>query len=168
MRPAAMLLLTLPGPAFVYQGEELGQADGPGSPAGPLDRFGRDAFRHPVRWSDGPGGGFSTGAPWLPVPGDELADAESQRADPDSVAALYKRLIAARRELEGPISEVEASGGRFSFRRGDRHRVVLNLGAEPVPLPIGEPLVQSAAAAIGPAGELQGGGAVLLEIAPAA
>ena len=89
VRPAAMLLLTLPGPAFVYQGEELGQADGPGSPAGPLDRFGRDAFRHPVRWSDAEAAASAPARRGCRCRDAELADAESQRADPDSVAALY-------------------------------------------------------------------------------
>ena len=41
--PAAMLLLTLPGTAFVYQGDEIGLANGPGRDP-PYDRFGRDHF----------------------------------------------------------------------------------------------------------------------------
>jgi hypothetical protein len=43
---AAMLLLTLPGSVFIYQGDEIGQRDGRGDQP-PLDRAGRDAFRHP-------------------------------------------------------------------------------------------------------------------------
>ena len=48
-RAAALLLLTLPGPAFVYQGDEIGLADGPGGEP-PYDRAGRDRFRHPMQW----------------------------------------------------------------------------------------------------------------------
>src|SRR5207247_9330952 len=39
-RAAALLLLTLPGAAFVYQGDELGQKEGPGADP-PYDRAGR-------------------------------------------------------------------------------------------------------------------------------
>ena len=51
-RAAALLLLTLRGPAFVYQGEEIGMADGPGAEP-PLDRAGRDGCRHPMQWEPG-------------------------------------------------------------------------------------------------------------------
>src|SRR5688572_4290343 len=57
---AAVLLLTLPGAAFVYQGDELGLADGPGADP-PLDRHGRDGARHPFPWEAG-GAGFSKAA----------------------------------------------------------------------------------------------------------
>ena len=42
LRLAALLQLTLPGPAVVYQGDELGLPDGPGG-SPPHDRAGRDA-----------------------------------------------------------------------------------------------------------------------------
>src|ERR671935_249959 len=61
-RSAATLLLTLPGPAFVYQGDEIGLADGPGADP-PLDQAGRDAYRHPMQWDAGPNGGFTNGHP---------------------------------------------------------------------------------------------------------
>ncbi len=48
-RAAAELLLTLPGTAFVYQGEEIGMVDGPGATP-PIDRAGRDGARHPMQW----------------------------------------------------------------------------------------------------------------------
>ena len=48
-RAAAMLLLTLPGTAFIYQGDEIGLANGPGADP-PLDRTGRDTCRHPMQW----------------------------------------------------------------------------------------------------------------------
>ena len=43
---AALLLLTLPGPAFIYQGDEIGMVDGPGADP-PVDRAGRDAAPPP-------------------------------------------------------------------------------------------------------------------------
>ncbi len=51
-RAAALLLLTLPGPAFLYQGDEIGQRDGPPGESR-FDRAGRDGFRHPMQWEPG-------------------------------------------------------------------------------------------------------------------
>jgi alpha-glucosidase len=138
VRVAAMLLLTLPGCTFVYQGDELGIPDGPGGPV-PLDRHGRDAFRHPMPWDDGPGGGFTSGEPWLPVaqaPGGSVA---AHERDPGSLLHLYRRLIALRAELgTSGLTFVDAPGsGVLAYRRGG-HLVVLNLGDAPVPRPEGE------------------------------
>ena len=124
---AAMLVLTLPGPVFLFQGDEIGQPDGPGGDP-PVDRFGRDAHRHPMRWSDDErSGGFTTGTPWLPaveVPGGAV---DRQRADPGSLLALYRDLIALRRELGEGLELVDAEEGLVVFRRGPGHLVVLNL-----------------------------------------
>ena len=46
------------GPVFLYQGEEIGQRDGPGADP-PIDRAGRDAHRHPVQWEPEPLAGAS-------------------------------------------------------------------------------------------------------------
>ena len=97
VRDAAELLLTLPGTAFVYQGEEIGMADGPGAKP-PIDRAGRDGARHPMQWDGSPGGGFTTGTPWLPVVDSGERNVADQRGDPDSLLSLYRRLIAARRD----------------------------------------------------------------------
>ena len=61
-----MLLLTLPGAAFVYQGDEIGLADGPGHDP-PFDRAGRDGARHPMQWDPGPAAGFTTASRGWPV-----------------------------------------------------------------------------------------------------
>jgi alpha-glucosidase len=97
VRDAAELLLTLPGTAFVYQGEEIGMADGPGA-SPPIDRAGRDGARHPMQWDGSRSGGFSTGTPWLPMVDPAERNVADQRDDPDSLLNLYRRLIAARRE----------------------------------------------------------------------
>ena len=52
-RAAAMLLLTLPGPAFLYQGDEIGQGEGPPGERR-FDRAGRDRHRHPMQWDASP------------------------------------------------------------------------------------------------------------------
>jgi alpha-glucosidase len=66
VRAAAELLLTLPGTAFIYQGDEIGMPNGPGADP-PYDRAGRDPMRHPMQWNQSPNGGFTTGKPWLPL-----------------------------------------------------------------------------------------------------
>ena len=60
LRAAAVLLLTLPGVAFLYQGDELGLANGPGAET-TYDRAGRDRLRHPMPWDAS--GGFTKGEP---------------------------------------------------------------------------------------------------------
>ncbi len=100
VRDGATVLLTLPGAAFVYQGDELGLEDGPGI-APPYDRAGRDKHRHPMQWDSSRNGGFTQGEPWLPVVDPEERNVQDQRGDPDSVLEHYRRLIAERRKL-GP------------------------------------------------------------------
>jgi alpha-glucosidase len=125
---AAMLLLTLPGTVFLYQGDEIGLLDGPdGDP--PDDRFGRDRARHPMQWDAGAQGGFTTGTPWLPAVDPGVRNVAAQRADPASLYALHRRLIAFRSGLRGGLEVVAAEpGGLLAYRRGDA-LVVLNLGA---------------------------------------
>ena len=96
LRAAAELLLTLPGAAFIYQGDEIGLPNGPGVDP-PFDRQGRDRFRHPMQWEASPTGGFTTGEPWLPPIDPEKRNVEAQRADPDSLLNYYRRLIETRR-----------------------------------------------------------------------
>jgi alpha-glucosidase len=96
VRAAAELLLTLPGTAFIYQGEEIGMADGPGATP-PIDRAGRDGARHPMQWTRD--GGFTAAGvrPWLPMVDPEARNVADQREDPRSLLNHYRELIAARR-----------------------------------------------------------------------
>jgi alpha-glucosidase len=96
-RAAATLLLTLPGTAFIYQGEEIGMIDGPGADP-PIDRAGRDGARHPMQWDAS--GGFTTGTPWLPMVDPAQRNVADQRDDPDSLLNHYRKLIANRRGVE--------------------------------------------------------------------
>ncbi|HEX2087286.1 MAG TPA: alpha-amylase family glycosyl hydrolase [Solirubrobacteraceae bacterium] len=140
-RAAALLALTLPGTVFVYQGDEIGMANGPGG-SPPIDRFGRDAFRHPMRWSDDePHGGFTTGEPWLPaipVAGGAVA---AQERDPSSLLRLYRDLIALRRDLGDGLELLDAGEGVLAYRRGE-HLVALNLAPEERAAPSGGRLVR--------------------------
>ena len=134
-RAAAVLLLALGGPAFVYQGEEIGMVDGDGADP-PLDRFGRDGCRQPMQWAPGPGGGFTTGTPWLPPADPDARNVESQLADPGSILALFRDLIARRRGLSGEPELLEAPAGVLAFRRG-AHVIVIDLGGGSVSPPAG-------------------------------
>jgi alpha-glucosidase len=98
----AVLLLTLPGTIFLYQGEELGMADTPVPPALRSDQDGRDPQRTPLPWRRpevaGAGAGFSTGRPWLPIgPDADRVNVASEQADAGSTLHLYRRLIQVRR-----------------------------------------------------------------------
>jgi glycosidase len=133
VRAAALLALTLPGVVFVFQGDEIGMPDGGGRGPDlpPVDRFGRDAHRHPVRWSDAePHGGFSTAEPWLPAIAVEGGGVAEQREDRASLLWLYKDLIAIRRTLGPGLTLLEADEGVVAYRRGDEHLVVLNLAPD--------------------------------------
>jgi alpha-glucosidase len=133
---AALLLLTLPGPAFVYQGEEIGMLDGPGADP-PIDRAGRDGARHPMQWEAGPNGGFAPqGAlPWLPVIDPGARNVADQDSDPGSMLNLYRRLISLRRRLGREFALVDLGPQVVAYRRGD-HLIAVNTGPEPAELPL--------------------------------
>ena len=59
----------------------------------------RDQARGPMPWNGHPGGGFTSGRPWLPLAPDFASrNVERQAADPDSVLSFYRRLLQLRRE----------------------------------------------------------------------
>jgi glycosidase len=137
LRAAAVLLLTLPGVAFVYQGDELGLANGPGHES-PFDRAGRDRLRHPMQWDRS--GGFTTGEPWLPLVDPAGRNVADQQADPGSLLNLYRRLIALRPALGDGFGLLEAEPGVVTYER-DGHVVAVNTTAEPRQAPAGEPVL---------------------------
>jgi alpha-glucosidase len=140
-RAAAMLALTLPGTVFVYQGDEIGTANGPGADP-PVDRWGRDAFRHPMRWSDDePHGGFTTGTPWLPAAPVQGGAVDAQERDPSSMLHLYRDLIGLRRTLAPGLELLDAPEGVLAYRRGE-HLVALNLAADERPAPAAGTIVR--------------------------
>ncbi|MFE1971691.1 glycoside hydrolase family 13 protein [Streptomyces hygroscopicus] len=112
-RAATLLMLALPGSAYLYQGEELGLPDVTDLPdevrqdpsffrAQGQDGF-RDGCRVPIPWTrTGPSYGFGDGGSWLPQPDawGELS-VEAQTGVPDSTLEMYRRALAVRRELPG-------------------------------------------------------------------
>jgi alpha-glucosidase len=133
LRAAAVLLLTLPGTAFVYQGDELGLANGPGAEP-PYDRAGRDPMRHPMQWDASRTGAFTTGEPWLPPIDPQNRSVEAQERDPASLLALYRRLIALRRRLGDGFALLDAADGVVAYARG-AHVVAVNTTGEAKPAP---------------------------------
>jgi alpha-glucosidase len=149
-RAAALVQLSLPGPAYVYNGDELGLEnvdlpddvlqDPTWERSGHTER-GRDGERVPLPWlgSAAPYG-FSTSArTWLPMPaGWADRTVQAQEGDPDSTLHLYRRTLQLRRELAGEaLAWLDAPTGCLAYRRGDVD-VWLNAGAAAVPMPAGE------------------------------
>jgi alpha-glucosidase len=134
-----VLLLTLPGVAFVYQGDELGLANGPGHEP-PFDRAGRDRLRHPMQWDASPNGGFTTGEPWLPLVDPAERNVEAQRGEPGSLLELYRELLTLRRPLGDGFRLLEAEPGVVAFERGG-HTVAVNTTGAPRTAPPGEPVL---------------------------
>ena len=149
IRQCLVLLASLRGTLFLYQGEELGleqsslrldQLQDPFGIAHWPRREGRDGCRTPMPWvAEAPQAGFTTGMPWLPVDERHRALAvDRQAADPHSTLALTRRLLALRRASpalrHGALQILHAQGPLFAMRRshGDEHLVVaLNLGEAP-------------------------------------
>lgn len=98
-RSAAVLLLTLPGMVFIYNGEEIGMENGEIPPEmvqdpGAAGDSGRDPERTPMQWSPVKNAGFTTaGETWLPVAANyRTHNVETESKDPNSFLSLYREL----------------------------------------------------------------------------
>lgn len=157
---ASMLLLALPGSAYLYQGEELGLPEVTSLSIADLQDpkwersahtdKGRDGARVPLPWKASDASfGFGEGGAHLPQPAwfaDFAADVEA--ADPDSTLNLYRRALRLRRRLQGAekLEWLPAPGrDALAFRRPGGWIAVTNFGDEPVPVPEGEVLLCTAA-----------------------
>lgn len=144
-RVAAMLLMTLKGTAFIYNGDEVGMRNVTVPRRKMRDsrvqtmghhRYSRDGARTPMRWDSGRGSGFTTSDhPWLPL-GEETnpLDVAQQQADPNSLLNLYRDMIAFRRNnpalIGGDFVPLASQGDVLAFERRDkdqRFRIALNL-----------------------------------------
>lgn len=156
-RAATALMLALPGSSYLYQGEELGLHEVADIPRGALQdpiwlrtlntRKGRDGARVPLPWlEDGPSYGFGSAAAWLPQPtGFSRTAVSQQRGRPGSTLELYTQALRLRRELQGAeeLEWVPTTGDVLHFRRPGGWECVMNVGAEPVPLPPGQVVLSS-------------------------
>ena len=136
-RAAAVLLLTLRGTPFLYQGEELGLLDAVIPADRQVDPGGRDGCRAPIPWDGGGGHGWPgrDEGPWLPFP----PDAEQPQPpatcadDPSSILHLYRRLIELRHRVPalslGAFELLDLPDGLLGYRRvdgADERVVVIN------------------------------------------
>ncbi|MFJ7779706.1 glycoside hydrolase family 13 protein [Streptomyces yangpuensis] len=163
-RAAALLMLALPGAAYVYQGEELGLPEVLDLPDEVLTdpifrRTGsrkhvRDGCRVPLPWSGHASPfGFSQETagvkPWLPQP-EWFAEHATDRAlaDTRSFWHLYRDGLQLRRTLpqlgDGTLRWLDAPAQVLAIARGDGLICAVNFGTEPVPAPVpGTPLLAS-------------------------
>jgi alpha-glucosidase len=151
------LACSLRGSLCVYQGEELGlpEADVPfealKDPLGIAfwpNAKGRDGCRTPLPWLDAERGGFTDGAPWLPVSASHRPlSVDRQESQPDSPLNAFRRLMRWRREhpalVCGDIRFVDAPSPVLALVRSYRGASMLamfNLSGEEVvvPLPVDE------------------------------
>jgi alpha-glucosidase len=150
-RLAHVLVMTLPGPALLYYGDELGLPNGdipaellsdPQAVAFP--ERSREAARAPMPWDATAHAGFSTTTPWLPVsPTGAEWTVAGQAEDPTSTLTLLRTLIRLRADSpalgEGEYAPLAVSDPRvlaFTRSAGD-HRVVVvaNFAPSAVPAP---------------------------------
>jgi alpha-glucosidase len=133
-RVAAVVLLTLRGTPFLYAGEELGLLDANVPPERRVDPGGRDGCRAPIPWDATELHGWPA-EPWLPFPPEaDSRNAAAQAADDDSILALYRRLLRARRAFaDAPWQLLDAPADVLAYARGDV-RVAANFGNAPTEL----------------------------------
>lgn len=156
-RAAALLMLALPGAAYVYQGDELGLEEVADLPADvladPIWRRtggkvkGRDGCRVPLPWEPaGPSLGFGPTSPWLPQPPQWAKKAWSvQRRDPTSTLSLYCEALRLRRHFPpvAAVTWVDAGPQVLAFRRGEGLLCVVNFSTRPIALPPGRLILRS-------------------------
>ncbi|WP_235561696.1 MULTISPECIES: alpha-glucosidase family protein [unclassified Brevundimonas] len=160
---AMLLLMTLRGNVFIYQGEELAlpQAEvpfdrlvDPEAIANWPQTLGRDGARTPIPWTaDKPQAGFSTVEPWLPVdPRHVPLSVDRQERDPSSMLHATRRLVAFRKAHPaltlGEMTLLESGDDLLAFERvhgGERLVCVFNLGRQPAvwTLPAGHRIIEA-------------------------
>jgi alpha-glucosidase len=158
-RAATLLMLALPGSAYLYQGEELGLHEVADIPAELVQdpaflrsrgaERGRDGCRVPLPWTtDGPSFGFGAGAAHLPQPAwFGPLSVEAHEHDSTSTLVLYRHALSWRRKLQAAESlewMPGTSGQVLHFGRPGGWRSVTNFGPGPVPLPPGTVILASA------------------------
>jgi alpha-glucosidase len=160
-RAATLMMLALPGSAYVYQGEELGLPEHTTLPddvrQDPTyfrrdgEVAGRDGCRVPIPWiADAPAYGFNTtGAAWLPQPESFRRYAvDVETGVEGSTLEMYRSALRLRKELHlghGDLTWLEGTDtvAFTTTAPGGTITVLTNLGATPVPTPDGEVLLSS-------------------------
>jgi alpha-glucosidase len=170
-RAGALLMLALPGGAYIYQGEELAVPEVRDIPEDRLtdpiwkmseykDR-GRDGCRVPMPWKSAPSGafGFSSNQSltpeqaWLPQsPWWGSYSVESQIGKPSSTHSLYTQALAIRKSEtglgDGPMQWIDAGKDVIAFSRPGDFACFVNFGA-PLQIPAGAQVLLSSQDLIG-------------------
>jgi alpha-glucosidase len=146
----AMLLMSLRGNAFLYQGEELGLPQSlvpfealkdPEAIANWPSTLGRDGARTPLPWEDtAPNAGFSNAKPWLPAdPRHSALAINVQEQDDQSTLHFVRNLIAIRKSAaslrNGECAFIEGVDDLLAFYRISKDEealCVFNLGSKPL------------------------------------
>ncbi len=151
-RAATLMMLALPGSAYLYQGEELGLHEVSDLPAEALQdpiwlrtlntKKGRDGCRVPLPWTlDGHSYGFGDGPSHLPQPvGFSRTAVAAQSGQADSTLELYRNALRIRRQLQTvetldwvPTEDPQV----LHFVRPGGWHCITNFGSTPVALPAG-------------------------------
>ena len=121
----AVLILTLPGTPFIYQGDEIGMTNvsfpsiedyrdietinrfrervekgqDPAEALRQIQPRSRDNARTPMQWNTTKNAGFTTGEPWIKVnPNFMQINVENEQKNPDSILNFYRKLICLRKK----------------------------------------------------------------------
>ncbi len=153
-----LLMLALPGSAYIYQGDELGLPEAIDLPATVRQDptcfrtagafLGRDGARVPIPWeAEAPAFGFSpSGASWLPQPPEWARLArDRQEAEPASTVHLVRAALEARRKYglgHGDLHWLPSPEGVLAFRN-DGVMVIANASDVVASLPSGRVLAAS-------------------------
>jgi len=148
-RAAVLLMLALPGSAYLYEGEELGLQEVGELPAANLQdpayfrskgaEKGRDGCRVPIPWTVGglsfgfgPGGSHLLQPKWFGA-----YSVEAEEKDLESTLSLYRKALAVRRGLQtgNSLSWVDGTDWVLHFTRPGGWQSITNFGAAPVELP---------------------------------
>jgi alpha-glucosidase len=150
-RAAALLMLALPGCAYIYQGDELGLPEvedladdvlqDPTWERSEHTERGRDGCRVPLPWSGQVSPyGFSppnsAKPPWLPQPDYWRGyTAQSQADDPHSMLTFYRHALRIRRTFEalgdGPLVWIDSAPDVLHFSRPTGFECLVNLSDTP-------------------------------------
>lgn len=169
-RAATLLMLALPGSAYLYQGEELGLPEHTSLPGEVRQdptwhrtdhaEIGRDGCRVPVPWErDAPSYGFGPSEQtWLPQPeAYGLLARDRQEGVEGSTLEMYRDALRLRRELglgrgdlvwDDALSPAQTPEQALGLVRGDV-RVLVNFDGPELPLPAGADVLLAS----GPLGE---------------
>jgi len=152
-RSAALMMLALPGGAYMYQGEELALPEVRDIPesrltdprwkmSGHSDR-GRDGCRVPLPWSSNPAGAFgfsnkdslTPDQAWLPQsPWWGEFSVDSQDGVEGSTLSMYREALAIRKAEEGlgdgEMEWIEAGADVVAFERAGNFACYINFGAD--------------------------------------